>query len=396
MKISVSIVITVYNRENYLAAAIKSVLAQTWSDLELLIWDDGSTDRSVEIASEYAQQDQRIRVIAAKHTGIAPAIHGAVAATTGDYIGWVDSDDILAPTALEQTISILNNHPKVGLVYTDYQLMDEQGNLHGIGQRCQIPYSKERLLVDFMIFHTSLDGAVALISSSGNVNAQGAIASVDNVTLGATKDVLAQNIVSALGTVALVSSKGSVTDNGNINSAGNVAIQANQNVTTGKIYSQWDKVALIAKEGTVTTQGDITTNNGDVYISSVGNVISQNIISNGGVIAIASSQGAVTTGYLRSDGNHTGGKIYVQADGSVRVTGSVHINNANYSIYTGIKKKGLISIAYESGVLKSNKSKFVIGDAKSNGTAAGIYGPYAFKDEDIIPNLIAAIQENVN
>jgi hypothetical protein len=86
----------------------------------------------------------------------------------------------------------------------------------------------------------------------------------------------------------------------------------------------------------------------------------------------------------------------VQADGSVRVTGSVHINNANYSIYTGIKKKGLISIAYESGVLKSNKSKFVIGDAKSNGTAAGIYGPYAFKDEDIIPNLIAAIQENVN
>lgn len=242
---------------------------------------------------------------------------------------------------------------------------------------------------------TSLDGAVALISSSGNVNAQGAIASVDNVTLGATKDVLAQNIVSALGTVALVSSKGSVTTT-EINSGSQVAIQADQNVTTGKISSQWDKVALIAKEGTVTTQGDITTNNGDVYISSVGNVISQNIISNGGVIAIASSQGAVKTGYLRSDGNHTGGKIYVQADGSVRVTGSVHINNANYSIYTGIKKKGLISIAYESGVLKSNKSKFVIGDAKSNGTAAGIYGPYAFKDEDIIPNLIAAIQENVN
>ncbi|WP_265277851.1 glycosyltransferase family 2 protein [Nostoc sp. KVJ3] len=85
-----------------------------------------------------------------------PAIHGAVAATTGDYIGWVDSDDILAPTALEQTISILNNHPLVGLVYTDYQLMDEQGNLYGIGQRCQIPYSKERLLVDFMIFHFRL------------------------------------------------------------------------------------------------------------------------------------------------------------------------------------------------------------------------------------------------
>ncbi|MGF2040075.1 MAG: DUF3466 family protein [Nostoc sp. CmiVER01] len=234
---------------------------------------------------------------------------------------------------------------------------------------------------------TSLDGAVALISSSGNVKAQGAIASVDNVTLGATQDVLAQNIVSAFGTVALVSSKGSVTTT-DINSGSQVAIQADQNVTTDKISSQWGKVALIAKQGTVTTQGDITTNNGDIYLSSVGNVISQNIISNGGVIAIASSQGAVTTGYLRSDGNNTGGKIYVQADGSVRVTGSVQINNANYSIYTGVKKKGLISIAYDSGVLKSNKSKFLIGDASINGTAAGIYGPYAFDDEGIIPKLI--------
>ncbi|MBG1266331.1 DUF3466 family protein [Nostoc sp. WHI] len=233
---------------------------------------------------------------------------------------------------------------------------------------------------------TSLDGAVALISSSGNVKAQGAIASVDNVTLGATQDVLAQSIVSAFGTVALVSNKGNVTTT-EINSGSQVAIQADQNVTTGKITSQWDKVALIAKQGTVTTQGDITTNNGDVYISSVGDVISQNIISNGGVIAIDSSQGAVTTGYLRSDGNNTGGKIYVQADGSVRVTGSVSINDANYSIYTGVNKKRLISIAYESGVLKSNKSKFVIGNANINGTAAGIYGPYAFNEEDI-PRLL--------
>jgi probable HAF family extracellular repeat protein len=230
---------------------------------------------------------------------------------------------------------------------------------------------------------TSLDGAVALISSNGNVKAQGAIFSVDNVTLGAAKNLFAQDITSAYGTVALVSSQNNVIASGEINSGSHVAIQANQKVTTGKISSEWGTVALIAKQGTVTTQGDITTNNGDVYISSVGNVVSRNVISNGGAIAIASYQGAVTTGYLRSDGNNTGGKIYVQADGSVRVTGSVFINDANYSIYTGVKKKGLISIAYESGVLKSNKSKFVIGNASINGTAAGIYGLYALKDEDI-------------
>ncbi|MDF5722323.1 MAG: glycosyltransferase [Rhizonema sp. PD37] len=156
MEKSISLIITVYNRESYLAAAIKSVLAQTWLDFELLIWDDGSTDSSIEIANQYAKFDQRIRVIAAKHTGITATLRAAVAATTGDYIGWVDSDDMLAPTALEETISILNNHPHVGLVYTDYQLMDEHGNLHRIGQRCQIPYSKERLLVDFMTFHFRL------------------------------------------------------------------------------------------------------------------------------------------------------------------------------------------------------------------------------------------------
>ncbi|MBD2168189.1 hypothetical protein H6G04_27785 [Calothrix membranacea FACHB-236] len=237
---------------------------------------------------------------------------------------------------------------------------------------------------------TSLDGAVALISSSGNVNAQGAISSVDNVTVGATKDVVAQNIVSAFGTVALISSKSNVTTT-EINSGSQVAIQADQNVTTGKISSQWGKVALIAKQGTVTTQGDITTNNGEVYLSSVGDVISQNIISNGGLIAITSSQGAVTTGYLRSDGNDTGGKIYVQAEGSVRVIGFVSINNINYSIYTGINKKGLISIAYENSVLKSNKSKFVIGDASINGTAASIYGPYALKDEP--PNFFEILKD---
>jgi len=65
----VSIIITVYNRENYLGAAIESILNQTFPDFELLIWDDGSTDKSVPIANSYAQKDKRVRVVAAPHTG---------------------------------------------------------------------------------------------------------------------------------------------------------------------------------------------------------------------------------------------------------------------------------------------------------------------------------------
>jgi glycosyltransferase involved in cell wall biosynthesis len=153
---TISIIIPVYNRERYVGAAIESVLNQTRGDFELVVWDDGSTDDSLDIAHHYAELDQRVRVIAAEHRGVAPAIKAAFAATTGTYIGSVDSDDLLVSTALEETAAILDAHPKVGLVYSDYRLIDESGNDKGLGIRCQIPYSKKRMLVDHITFHFRL------------------------------------------------------------------------------------------------------------------------------------------------------------------------------------------------------------------------------------------------
>ncbi|MEH2234977.1 CHAT domain-containing protein [Nostoc sp.] len=152
----ISIVIVNYNRESYLREAIASVLAQTWQDFELLIWDDGSTDGSVAIAHEYAQQDGRVRVFQAHHQGVAAACKAAINLTSGAYIGLVDSDDILAPTALAKTATVLNSHPETGFVYTDYLNIDQEGKVIGYSHRCDIPYSKERLLVDFMTFHFRL------------------------------------------------------------------------------------------------------------------------------------------------------------------------------------------------------------------------------------------------
>jgi glycosyltransferase involved in cell wall biosynthesis len=153
MPVLISLVITVYNRERYLSEAIESVLAQTRQDFDLLIWDDGSTDNSVEIAKEYAKRDRRIRVVAAEHQGRTPSLKEALAQTKGSYIGLVDSDDLLAPTALEETATVLEADPVVGLVYTDYMDIDRQGKVIGYGNRCRVPYSKERLLIDFMTFH---------------------------------------------------------------------------------------------------------------------------------------------------------------------------------------------------------------------------------------------------
>jgi filamentous hemagglutinin family protein len=156
MLVPISLVITVYNRERYLGAAIESVLAQTRGDWELLVWDDGSTDCSVEIAQHYARQDARVRVVAAQHQGRVPALKDAIAHTKGTYIGFVDSDDILAPTALEETAAVLDAHPATGLVYTDYLVMNERGEVTGYGNRCRLPYSPAGLLRKFITFHFRL------------------------------------------------------------------------------------------------------------------------------------------------------------------------------------------------------------------------------------------------
>ena len=126
----VSLVTTSYNRARYLAAAIESILAQTYTDFELLIWDDGSTDDSLTIAQSYAEKDSRIRVVAAEHQGLSISLRSEIAATTPHpYLGWVDADDEIAPTALEETVAVLDAQPQIGMVYTDYQMMDAEGDL---------------------------------------------------------------------------------------------------------------------------------------------------------------------------------------------------------------------------------------------------------------------------
>lgn len=156
MSIPVSLITTVYNRERYLATMIDSVLNQTYQDFELLIWDDGSTDQSLAIVQTYAARDPRIRVVAAEHQGRGRALCAAVAESRGHYFGLVDSDDFLVSTALATTVAVLDAQPNVGLVYTEYLTMNALGQVGPKGTRCQIPYSPDRLLVDYMIFHFRL------------------------------------------------------------------------------------------------------------------------------------------------------------------------------------------------------------------------------------------------
>jgi glycosyltransferase involved in cell wall biosynthesis len=156
MNPKVSLIMTVHNRERYLEEAIVSVLGQIYDNYELILWDDGSTDRSGEIAAHYATKDRRIRFFKAEHQGRNAALRSAHQIADGYYLGWIDSDDRLTSATLAATVGLLNTEPDIGMVYTDHQIIDSQGNLQGNGHRCQIPYSKNRLLIDFMSFHFRL------------------------------------------------------------------------------------------------------------------------------------------------------------------------------------------------------------------------------------------------
>jgi len=156
MTAPISLVIPAYNRERYVAAAIRSILAQTRRDFELVVWDDGSSDGTLAAARDAAGGDPRVHVVASDHRGIAATLNAAIRATSGPYIGWVDSDDVLAPAALAETAAVLEGAPSAGVVYTSYVSMDEDGTLRGPGKRCRIPFSPQRLLVDFMTFQFRL------------------------------------------------------------------------------------------------------------------------------------------------------------------------------------------------------------------------------------------------
>ena len=97
----ISIIIPVYNVQNYLAECIESVLRQTYKNLEIILVDDGSPDGSGSICDRYAAQDRRIHVIHKENAGASSARNAGIDCATGDYISFVDSDDWLSEDAYE-------------------------------------------------------------------------------------------------------------------------------------------------------------------------------------------------------------------------------------------------------------------------------------------------------
>ena len=103
----ISVIVPVYNVEKYIRACLDSIINQTYQDLEILLIDDGSTDSSGAICDEYAGKDERIKVVHKENGGLSSARNMGLDIAQGEYVGFVDSDDIIAPEMYEKLLQTM-------------------------------------------------------------------------------------------------------------------------------------------------------------------------------------------------------------------------------------------------------------------------------------------------
>lgn len=121
----ITVLMSVYNSEQYLAEAIDSILNQTFEDFEFLIINDGSRDRSLNIIKSY--NDTRIRLIDRENRGLTASLNQGIQLAKGEYIARQDSDDVSIPGRLEKEVKFLDSNLNVAMIGSNYTIMDEAG-----------------------------------------------------------------------------------------------------------------------------------------------------------------------------------------------------------------------------------------------------------------------------
>lgn len=117
--IPVSLIIPVYNAEKWLTRCLDSVVSQRWSDMEIILVDDGSTDTSHSICDHYAQKETRIKLIRQKNQGVATSRQNAIDHAQGEYVAFVDADDWVENDYLEKLVSTASDE-NADMVICDY------------------------------------------------------------------------------------------------------------------------------------------------------------------------------------------------------------------------------------------------------------------------------------
>ena len=126
VKDMVSIIVPVYNVEGYIDRCLQSMASQTYASLEIILVNDGSTDRTADLCAEFARKDERVRVLTQTNKGAAAARNAGIQASEGRYITFVDADDVLLPKAFEKTVQAMENR-ELDLVSFNFSFCSDTG-----------------------------------------------------------------------------------------------------------------------------------------------------------------------------------------------------------------------------------------------------------------------------
>lgn len=131
----VSVVIPLYNQAPFLPASLKSVQSQTYTRLEIILVNDGSTDETGPICLSFAKEDPRISYLAQPNQGPSGARNAGIAASNGSFICLLDGDDLMDPERIAKQLAVFESDPNIDIVYTALRLIDLEGNpigeMHG-------------------------------------------------------------------------------------------------------------------------------------------------------------------------------------------------------------------------------------------------------------------------
>ncbi len=159
----VSVLMTTYNGERFLGKAIESILSQSFTDLELIVVDDGSTDSSASIIRSFSKHDSRVRgIFFNRNLGVPKAANCALRATRGKYIARMDSDDLCHPDRLAKQVAYLEKHSEIFVLGCRSMNIDEWDKKKN-GIRTDVPFRCGRLLIarritdgEYFVHHPTL------------------------------------------------------------------------------------------------------------------------------------------------------------------------------------------------------------------------------------------------
>ena len=178
-----------YNAEHYISQSIESVIAQTYQNWELIIVDDGSTDGTAEKASQYI--DPRIKVIHQSNGGESAARNTALMYLQGEFIAFLDADDLFLPFHLEKTIDYFQSNPRIDAVYSDGYYVDQSGSrLQTLSSRRRGPF--EGHIFEEVVYGSDVFGPPVCVVLRHKIITQHNLKFDEDITIGPDWDFFTQ------------------------------------------------------------------------------------------------------------------------------------------------------------------------------------------------------------